>query len=266
MSRVAALQLHTLAMSDSRIDHYLNLAAKDRASVVVLGEYVINSFFNEIVKMPKSMIKEQSEHKKTSLSAMANRYNLTIIAPLLLIKGKECKKVIAKFSPQSTKYEEQNILIDYPHWNEAKFYSKKESFGIMSFSVDKIKFGVIFGFEAHFDRIWTEIVAKKIDCVLLPSACTLNSSNRWNELLKMRALTNNLYIVRVNRLGKAKFDDIESEFYGQTMLINPHGEIENSLDSNEGMLMCDIDKKLILQARSIWKFRQKTEALLGLNI
>ena len=234
--------------------------------MVVLGEYVINSFFNEIVKMPKSMIKEQSEHKKTSLSAMANRYNLTIIAPLLQIKGKECKKVIAKFSPQSTKYEEQNILIDYPHWNEAKFYSKKESFGIMSFSVDKIKFGVIFGFEAHFDRIWTEIVAKKIDCVLLPSACTLNSSNRWNELLKMRALTNNLYIVRVNRLGKAKFDDIESEFYGQTMLINPHGEIENSLDSNEGMLMCDIDKKLILQARSIWKFRQKTEALLGLNI
>ena len=266
MSRVAALQLHTLAMSDSRIDHYLNLAAKDGASVVVLGEYVINSFFNEIVKMPKSMIKEQSEHKKTSLSAMANRYNLTIIAPLLQIKGKECKKVIAKFSPQSTKYEEQNILIDYPHWNEAKFYSKKESFGIMSFSVDRIKFGVIFGFEAHFDRIWTEIVAKKIDCVLLPSACTLNSSNRWNELLKMRALTNNLYIVRVNRLGKAKFDDIESEFYGQTMLINPHGEIENSLDSNEGILMCDIDKKLILQARSIWKFRQKAEALLGLNI
>ena len=50
------------------------------------------------------------------------------------------------------------------------------------------------------------------------------------------------------------------------MLINPHGEIENSLDSNEGMLMCDIDKKLILQARSIWKFRQKAEALLGLNI
>ena len=88
MSRVAALQLHTLAMSDSRIDHYLNLAAKDGASVVVLGEYVINSFFNEIVKMPKSMIKEQSEHKKTSLSAMANRYNLTIIAPLLQIKGK----------------------------------------------------------------------------------------------------------------------------------------------------------------------------------
>lgn len=266
MSRVAALQLHTLAMSDSRIDHYLNLAAKDGASVVVLGEYVINSFFNEIIKMPKSMIKEQSEHKKTSLSAMANRYNLTIIAPLLQIKGKECKKVIAKFSPQSTKYEEQNILIDYPHWNEAKFYYKKESFGIMSFSVDRIKFGVIFGFEAHFDRIWAEIVAKKIDCVLLPSACTLNSSNRWNELLKMRALTNNLYIVRVNRLGKAKFDDIESEFYGQTMLINPHGEIENSLDSNEGMLMCDIDKKLILQARSIWKFRQKAEALLGLNI
>ncbi|WP_086227818.1 MULTISPECIES: carbon-nitrogen hydrolase family protein [Campylobacter] len=266
MSKVAALQLYTLAMSDSRIDHYLNLAAKGGASVVVLGEYVINSFFNEIIKMPKSMIKEQSEHKKTSLSAMANRYNLTIIAPLLQIKGKECKKVVAKFSPQSTKYEEQNILIDYPHWNEAKFYSKKESFGIMSFSVDKIKFGVVFGFEAHFDRIWAEIVAKKVDCVLLPSACTLNSNERWNELLKMRALTNNIYIVRVNRLGKTKFGEVESEFYGQTMLINPHGEIESSLDANEGMLMCDIDKKLITQARSIWKFRQKAEALLGLNI
>ena len=177
------------------------------------------------------------------------------------------KKIITKpylwFVP---KYEEQNILIDYPHWNEAKFYSKKESFGVLSFIVDRIKFGVIFGFEAHFDRIWAEIVAKKIDCILLPSACTLNSYERWNELLKMRALTNNIYIVRVNRLGKTKFGEVESEFYGQTMLINPHGEIESSLEANEGMLMCDIDKKLISQARQIWKFRQKAEALLGLNL
>ena len=76
MSKVVALQLHTLAMSDSRIDHYLNLAAKGGASVVVLGEYVINSFFNDIIKMPKSMIKQQSEQKRVSLSMMASKYNL----------------------------------------------------------------------------------------------------------------------------------------------------------------------------------------------
>ncbi len=254
--KICALQLGTLPMSDSRLDYYLRLAKEGGAGVVVLGEYVLNSFFTELAKMPKSMIKEQSEQKRASLSNLARKYDLTIIAPIVQIKGKETRKLLAKFAPESVKYKEQNALMPYSHWNERAFFAHEDAPSVMSFSAGGFKFAAIFGFEAHFDAFWEIIRAKKIDCVLVPTACALDSGERWAELLKMRAFTNNVYILRANRLGKAKFEGVATEFYGRSFLASPHGEITNALDEKEGMLICDLDKKLLAEARATWKFRE----------
>lgn len=254
--KICALQLGTLSLSDSRLDYYLKLANEHGVKVVVLGEYVINSFFNELIKMPKSMIKSQSEQKKKALIEFAKKYNLTIITPIVIQKGKELFKVIMKFSPSSQKSKIQNVLMPYSHWNENAFFSSFNEIDIMSFSVENIKFATIFGFETHFDTFWQEIRNKKIDCVLVPTACALNSQSRWSELLKMRAFTNNVFVLRVNRLGKTKFDGLDTEFYGESFLSDPHGNIVNFLDEKEGMLICDIDKKIITNAKSVWKFNE----------
>lgn len=263
MVKVCVLQLNTLSMSDSRIDYYLKLAKQRGVSVVLLGEYILNSFFNELVKVPKSMIKEQSEQKKKSLFNLAKKYDLNIIAPIILIKDKDIFKAVAKFSPKNIKYQEQNVLINYPHWNERYFFSNSNNnkISLMTFTENRFKFGVIFGYEAHFDNIWIELLKKKVDCVLMPTACTLNSKDRWSELLKMRAFTNNIYILRANRLGKTKFSDLDSDFYGHSFLINPHGNILESIDENEGMLICELDKNILKEAKNIWKFRDTAIAL-----
>ena len=90
--KLCALQIGTLALSNSRLDYYLQTAAKSGAKVVLLGEYVINSFFAELELMPKSMIKEQSESKKKALAELAIKYDLHIIAPIVLVKPKEYVK------------------------------------------------------------------------------------------------------------------------------------------------------------------------------
>ena len=100
---LCALQLGTLPLSDSRIDYYLKLAKDNGAKIVLLGEYVLNTFFTELIKMPGSMIKEQSEQKRTALQAMAAKYELIIIAPIILVRGKDYIKAIARFSPNSVK-------------------------------------------------------------------------------------------------------------------------------------------------------------------
>ncbi len=55
--KIAALQLSTLPLSNSKLDEYFNKCYNEDADVAVLGEYVLNSFFKELVKMPKYMIK-----------------------------------------------------------------------------------------------------------------------------------------------------------------------------------------------------------------
>ncbi len=259
MSRVAILQSATLAMSDARLEYYLQLAATSKAGVVLMGEYVINSFFTELIKMPPSMIKEQSEQKRASLSVFAKKYNLIIIAPIIVVKNRTMSKCVAKFSPSGVKTVAQNQLINYAHWDEAKFFDNSEvATEFLRFGYDGFRFAVMMGFEAHFDRLWMELVSKKTDCVLMPTACTLNSKARWDALLSSRAFCANTYLLRANRLGSAVFRDkaqeIKSEFYGHSMMISPHGEILQTLDSNEGLMLCELDKKLLSEARALWKF------------
>lgn len=256
--KLCALQIGTLALSNSRLDYYLDAAAKNGAKIVLLGEYVINSFFGELELMPKSMIKEQSESKKKALAEFAIKYNLHIIAPVVQVRAKDISKVIAHFCPTGVKYRVANALIPYSHWNEAAFFSANESLDIGAFSVEGFKFATIFGYEAHFDEFFALMRAKKIDCVLMPTACALESGARWDSLLSMRAFTNNIYILRANRLGKASFShgkkEYETSFYGRSMLCNPHGEITHILGEKEEMLLATISKSELNDAKKTWKF------------
>lgn len=260
MSKICALQLPTQPISDARLDYYFKMCSDNGVKLVVLGEYVLNSFFKELEGMPRSIVKEQSERKREALAKFAKKYDITIVAPMVLAKSKEFIKVVAKFSPAGTKFFKQQILMPYSHWNEAKFFANsraglsEDKFEFLTFSHERIKFGVMFGYEAHFDACWSYMMKKRVDAVLMPSACTFFSETRWEELLKTRAFTNNIYILRVNRVGNHKSSDEQWKFYGDSMLINPFGEIEARLGKNEEMLLVNIDKKQIANARGLWEF------------
>ncbi|MBK1972685.1 carbon-nitrogen hydrolase family protein [Campylobacter sp. TTU-622] len=253
MSKIAALQFPTLALSESRLDYYLQASKESGANLVVLGEYVINSFFTELLSMPKSMIKEQSEVKKESLIKLSKKYDLEIIAPFISVETKGYKKTCLKVSPKMIKIYEQQILMPYTHWNEKAFFNNKEQdeLKLFHFSYEGLKCALIFGFEAHFDIFWKKIMEKKIDLVIIPTASTFESKKRWEELLKIRAFLNHTSVLRVNRIGTSKHSE-EWNFYGDTMFINAFGEIEEKLGNEEEMLI--VEPKKANEARNLWGF------------
>ena len=252
MSKIAALQLPTLALSESRLDYYIKASKDNGADLVILGEYVINSFFTELISMPKNMIKEQSEVKKESLVKFAKKYGIEIIAPFVTVEKDGFKKLCLKISKDEIKKYEQQILMSYSHWNEEKFFKNScKNLKLFNFKYKDIKCALCFGFEAHFDFFWTEIRAKKIDLLILPTASTFNSEQRWLEMLKTRAFLNSCAVLRVNRIGKLKNDN-NWNFYGNTLYINAFGELIECLKDKEEMLI--IDAKKAKDARKLWKF------------
>jgi len=256
--RAAILQIPSVGMSASKFDYYLRIAKSKGCRVVVLGEYLLNRFFKELETTPIDMIKEQSDHHIKTLKALAKEYDMNIIAPLVVVKKKQAYKTIVKFSPTSTSYYYQQILINYKHWNEEKFFANKiEALkGPLTFSVDGFKFAVMAGFELHFDAFWQDIMSKNVDAVLLPTVSTFESHQRWRELIKMRAFTNSCYIVRANRIGEYAEGDINWNFYGDSLVVSPLGEIENHLGNQEELLMIDLDKKSVKTARKGWGFKE----------
>ncbi len=257
--RVAALQLSTLPLSNKKLDNYLQTCSDKRVRVVVLAEYVINTFFKELQSMPKMMIAEQTRHKIEALSNYATIYNLIIIAPIVLIENNKIYKAIGKFTPEGVEFVNQNFLINYTHWNEDAFFDneKSDSISFLHFSYNSISYAAINGFDIHFDQVWIEMVKKGVEVVLVPSVSTFGSNQRWNEILKSRALLNSMYILRVNRVGTYNDDESLWKFYGETYLINPFGEIENSLNSKEELLIININQNEVNEAKETWKFQEQ---------
>jgi predicted amidohydrolase len=256
--RAAALQLNSQGMSSTKLYKHIRIASKKGVKVILLGEYVLNPFFKELELMSISMIKEQAQHQIKILKELAHTYKITIIAPIIIVKKKEIFKTIAKFAPSSTSYYNQQLLINYSHWNEEKFFSNKikNIEAPMIFKVDGFKFAVISGFELHFDEIFSQLNSKNVDCVLVPSVSTFESFNRWKALITTRAFTHNIYILRANRIGEYKDKEFSWKFYGDSVLASPNGELLNHLGNKEELMIVDMSHTDVVQARRSWGFKE----------
>jgi len=255
---VAALQLPTLGMNATRLEFYLKKASERGASLMLLGEYVLNHFFKELEHMPKSMVKAQSKTHLELLKKLAQKYEMTFVAPVVIVKKGLFYKTIAKVSPKHVRYYEQQMLIAYEHWNEKAFFANeiKPLKEPMTFKLKGFKIMVMAGFELHFDRFWEDALRKKVDIVLLPSASTFASHNRWREIIKTRAFLSGCYVLRANRLGEYVDKEIKWRFYGDTMLVSPEGEVEMMLEDKESMLVEEIQKSAVSEHRRLWKFEE----------
>jgi predicted amidohydrolase len=60
-------------------------------------------------------------------------------------------------------------------------------------------------------------------------------------------MQNNVYIAMCNRVGK----EDKLDFYGESIVIDPYGNVVKKADAEEQLLIADIDFELNKKARSI---------------
>ncbi len=256
--RCAILQLPSIGMGSKILENYVKAAHTKGVRLLLLGEYVLNPFFKELLNTPVSMIREQSLHQIEILKSLALKYEMVIVAPIVMVKKNECTKMVAKVTGGRVSYTPQQFLINYPHWNEEKFFANpiEPIKSPMIFGLNGFKFAVMSGFELHFDPLWNAIETKNVDVVLVPSASTFESHNRWRELIKTRAFTHNCYILRANRVGEYSDEKHAWKFYGDSMVVSPDGEVEADLGNTEELLIVDLDKKILRAAQKGWGFKE----------
>jgi len=255
--KAAVLQLPSIGMSSTRLYRYVRQAHKEGVKLLVLGEYLLNPFFHELQTLSIGMIKEQSEHQMKLLRELAQTHDMSIVAAIVTVKKKEPYKMIVKVSPSSVSYYEQQILIAYKHWNEADFFANKVQRLRTPpvFKIEGIRCAIMAGFELHFDAFFEMLDNRNIDLLIVPSVSTFDSNERWQELLKMRSFTHNIYILRANRIGEYLEGEYQWKFYGDSILTSPEGNIESHLGNAEELMIAEINHKKVLEARKSWGFK-----------
>jgi len=162
--RVAVLQLSSQGMSNTKLYNYIRIAHKQGVKLLLLGEYIVNPFFKELEELSISMIKEQAQYQIKVLKELSSTYDITIVVPIVIVKKNKPYKTVAKFAPSSSAYYYQQLLINYSHWNEEKYFANdiQKLVSPLIFKINSIKFAILTGFELHFDEIFTFLKEKNI--------------------------------------------------------------------------------------------------------
>ena len=255
---VAALQTTSMGLSPNRLDYYIKAAKAKDAKLFLLPEYVLNRFFHEIKETPIDMIAQQSGTQTSYLKELARKYEMHIIAPIVRKVREGLVKSVAIVRPEKISYYDQQILINYPHWNEEAFFANevKPIENPPVFKIDDVKFGLLGGYEIHFDIFWQSFMKRDVDAVLVPSVSTFGSGDRWLEVLKTRAFVNNVYVVRANRIGEYEDKNaLKWKFYGRSCSILPDGRVSVELGDGEELLIERIDRDEVKKKRKEWGFK-----------
>jgi len=100
------------------------------------------------------------------------------------------------------------------------------------------------------DEFWT--TARVTDVFVVPANWPERRRVHWRTLLHARAIENQAYVVGVNRVGEG--DGLR--YSGDSMIIDPWGEVLASGASSEALLVVDVDPKVVADTRATFPVLQ----------
>jgi beta-ureidopropionase len=136
-----------------------------------------------------------------------------------------------------------------------KFFFKPGASDYPVFDTRYCKLGVYICYDRHFPEGWRALALNGAEYIVNPSATVAGLSEYlWKLEQPAAAVANGVYIGAINRVGTEGPWNI-GEFYGQSYLVNPRGQIEAiaSRDKDE-LVVHDMDFDKVREVRNLWQF------------
>jgi len=185
----------------------------------------------------------------TQLIACTQDKNIAVIFPFAEIskEGNYNSAIVIKKGKVIGKYRKNHMPIlksgtSYDNYEE-KFF-KNGNLGFPVLGIDGTPIGIQICFDRHFPEGFRALTLKGSKIIFLPtnSAAFGSDPNRlqmWERILQVRAYENGVYIVAVNKAGVEEGWD----FIGNSMVVDPSGNIIKRLNNEEDIFYIDIKKE-----------------------
>ena len=124
------------------------------------------------------------------------------------------------------------------------------SFGknITVFETEFCKVGVAICYDMRFPELIRNMTLKGAKLVVIPAAFNMTTGPaHWHTIAKSRSLDNQIYFAMCSPARNLKNDYIA---YGHSLVANPWGKIQDSLDEKENILFSNIDFEYLDKIRA----------------
>jgi predicted amidohydrolase len=117
--------------------------------------------------------------------------------------------------------------------------------------IDDLRVTLFVCYDLRFaDEFWA--TATDTDVYVVPANWPDTRRVHWQTLLRARAIENQAYVIGVNRVG----DGGRLTYVGDSMIVDPMGEVLASAAGGEATLLCDIDAATVAATRDRFRFMQ----------
>lgn len=257
--KVASIQMVSTASVDKNFISAEKLIQEAKllgAELVVLPEYFCLMAHNEF---DKNLIKEDFDQgpMQDQLSSMAVANDIHLVAGTIPLKSNSETKVknsTLVFSPNGkiiSRYDKIH-LFGFKKNDEEYQESRTIEAGeiTQSFVIDKNgtswKFGLSVCYDIRFPELYRAM--GEVDCHIVPAAFTHTTGKaHWEILLRARAIENQCYVLASAQGGQ---HENNRTTWGQSMLIDPWGEIKSQLTQGPGVVVGILDKDVTQQIRT----------------
>jgi len=131
---------------------------------------------------------------------------------------------------------------------EHEHYAAGSSF--LTTAIEGVRVSGFVCYDLRFaDEFWA--VAPATDCYVVVANWPAVRRHHWRSLLVARAIENQAYVVGVNRVGT---DGGGLEHAGDSMIVDPLGEVLASAAGGETVLVADVDPAVVAGVRARFPF------------
>ena len=246
----------------------IKLAAKKKAKIICLPELFLSPYFCQTESHSKFKLAEKIPGKKTILYCeLAKKLSVILIIPLFEKKTygfyHNTSIIINEKGKIISKYRKMHIPDD-PGYYE-KFYFTPGDLGFKSTKTKYAKIGSLICWDQWFPEAARLTVLKGAEILFYPTAIGWHPKEKkkfgksqldaWIIMQRSHAIANGVFVAAINRTGLEKIGNKKIQFWGNSMIIDPSGNIvARAKSEKEEILICDINLSKIENARNHWPF------------
>ena len=269
-TKIALVQMKMT--SDSKKNKYIALknikkAVNKGAKIICLPELFTLRYFCQVEKHSNFNLAEKIPGPTTEMfSSIAKSFRIILILPILEKKTSgfyhNTCVVINEKGQIIGKYRKMHVPDD-PQFYE-KFYFTPGDLGFKSFKTSSGNLGILICWDQWFPEAARLTVLKGAEILFYPTAIGWHPREKkkfgksqlesWLSVQRSHAIANGVFVVAVNRVGTEKEGNKKLEFWGNSVVFDPSGNIIKKASQKEQIIICEIDLKKVEMSRRHWPF------------
>lgn len=257
MITVAAVQLAATPDRDTNLARAENLvreAAARGAALIVLPEIFAAPFVGTEPDIDYFRWSEPADGPSNSLMRqLSAEFNTTILSPIF-----EASDITGVYHNSAFTFRDGDCVHTYrkshlPFSNgfPEKFYFRPGAAPPSTFAIEGATVGTIICYERHFPELGRVLALDGAEIMCVPVACASEPTQEVFQLeLRAHAAFNSMFVVCANRVGL----EGTKRYYGLSGIYGPDGAVLNQRADDEGLVVAEIDLKLVERRRRVLPF------------